>query len=100
MFFGGVAEVVEHDAGLHAGDAVRGIDLEDARHVLGEIEHDGNVAALARKRSAAATAEQGRSEIAADRNRGEHVIGIVGKNHADRDLTVVGSVGGVEGAAA
>ena len=30
MLFGGVAEMIEHHAGLHAGDAALGIDLEDA----------------------------------------------------------------------
>ena len=58
MFFGGVAEVVENDAGLHAGDAAGGIDLENPRHVLGEVEDDGDVAALAGERGAAAAAEQ------------------------------------------
>ncbi len=47
MFFGGVAEVVEDNSGLNAGDAAFGIDFENARHVLGEIQHDGDVAALA-----------------------------------------------------
>src|SRR5271165_1383142 len=100
IFFGGVAEAVEDDAGLHAGDAVGGIDLEDARHVPGKIQHYGDVAALAGERCAAAAAEDGRSEVAAHGDRGEDVIGIVGENYADWDLAVVGAVGGVEGAAA
>ena len=70
------------------------------RHVLGKIEHDGDVAALSGERGAAAAAEQGRAEFAAERNGGENVIGIAGKNDADGDLAVVGAVGGVEGAAA
>ena len=100
MFFGGVAQSVEHDAGLHAGDAARGIDLEDFRHVLGKIQHDGDVAALAGERRASAATQQGRAEFAANGNCGQHVVDVVGKNHADGDLTIVRAVGGVEGAAA
>jgi hypothetical protein len=66
MLFGGVAESVEDDSGLHAGDAAGGIDLENARHVLGKIEDDGDVAALAGERSAAAAAEERRAEFAAE----------------------------------
>jgi hypothetical protein len=47
VLFGGGAESVEDDSGLYAGDAAGGIDFENARHVLGEIENDGDVAALA-----------------------------------------------------
>jgi len=100
MFLGGVAEVVEHDSGLHTGDAAGGIDLEDACHVLGKIEDDGDVAALAGERCSATAAEQGRAEFAAERNRGDDVIRIVGKNDTDGNLPVVGTIGGVEGAGA
>ena len=68
------------------------------RHVLGEVENDGDVAALAGERGAAAAAEQRRAEFAADGDGGEDVVGIVGKNDADGNLAVVGAVGGVEGA--
>jgi hypothetical protein len=100
IFFGGVAESVEHNSGLDAGDAARGIDFENVRHVAGEIEDDGDVAALAGERCASSTAEQGRSEFAADGNRGENVIDVAGENDADGDLAVVGAVGCVEGAGA
>jgi hypothetical protein len=46
--------MVEHDAGLNASDTARGIDLEDPRHVFGEIQDDGHVTALAGERCAAA----------------------------------------------
>ena len=101
VFFGGVAEGIEHDPGLHAGDAALGIDLENLRHVLGKIEHDGNVAALAGEGGAASAAELvahrigGRGPMVArtsSASRGEH--------NADRNLAVVGAVSGVEGARA
>jgi hypothetical protein len=99
-FFGGVAQAVEDDAGLDAGDAAHGVNLEDAGHVAGKIEHDGDVAALAGERGAAATTEDGSSELAAGGDCGEDIICIAGENHADGDLAVVGAVGRVEGAAA
>ena len=100
MFFGGVAEMIEHDAGLHACDAARGIDLEDARHVLGKVQHHRNIAALTGQRRAATTAEQGRAEFAAHGNGGENIVRVMGKDYADGDLAVVGTVGGVERTAA
>ena len=100
VFFGGGAESVEHDSGLHAGDAAGGIDFENPRHVLGEIEDDGDVAALAGERCAAAAAEQRRAELAAERDRGQNIVGVAGKHDADGNLAVVGAVGGVESASA
>ena len=100
VFFGGGAQSVEHDSGLYAGDAAGGIDFENPRHVLGKIEHDGDVAALAGKRRAAAAAQQRRAELAAERDRGENIVGIAGKHYADGNLAVVGAVGGVERAGA
>src|SRR5580693_7905781 len=93
VFFGGVAEGVEHDSGLHTGDAARGIDLENLIHVAGKIEDDGDVAALSGERGAAAAAEQRRIEFTAERDCGDYVVNVAGKNYADRNLAVVGTVG-------
>ena len=100
MFFGGVAQVVENHSGLHPGGAPLGIDLHDVTHVAGEIEHQGDVAALPGERSSAAAAEERSAVLARERDGGDDVIGVTGKNHADRDLAIVGAVGGVESAAA
>jgi hypothetical protein len=100
VFFCGGAEMVEHDSGLYAGDAAVGIDLENPRHVLGEIENDGYIAALSGEGRAAAAAEQRSSELAAERDRGQNIVGVAGEHDADGDLAVVGAVGGVEGAGA
>ena len=48
----------------------------------------------------AAAAEHGRAVLAADGDGGDYIVGIFGEDNADRDLAVVGTVGGVEGAAA
>ena len=100
IFFGGVAEMIENDTGLDASDAAGGINLQDCCHVLGKIQHDGDVAALARQRCAAAPAKQGCAKFAADRNCGEHVICIVRKNNADRNLAIVRAIGRIKRAAA
>ena len=70
MFFGGVAEMVEHDTGLHAGDAADRINFENPRHVLGEIEHDRDVAALSGERCASAAAKKRGAELAAEGDGG------------------------------
>jgi hypothetical protein len=95
-----VAEVVENDAVLAAGDAAVRIDLKDARHVLREVEDDGDVAALSGEGSAAASTEHRSVEFAGEGECGEDVVGVVRENYANGDLAVVGSVGRVEGARA
>jgi hypothetical protein len=98
IFLGGVAKMVEDDSGLDAREAALGIDLENVAHVLREIEDDGNVAALSGERCASTAAKQGRAELAAGFNRSKDVGGVTRENNADRDLAIVGAVGGVESA--
>jgi hypothetical protein len=100
VFFSGVPEVIENDSGLDAGDAFCRVDLEDLSHVLGEVEDDRNIAALSGERGSATTAEQRSAELTADRNGGFDVVGIAWENYTDGNLAVVGTVGGVKGAAA
>jgi len=92
--------VVEDDAGLHASDAAGRIDLENARHVLGEVEYDGDIAALSCEGGTAAAAEHRSIEFSAEGERGEDVVGVVRENNADGHLAVIRTVGRVEGAAA
>jgi hypothetical protein len=47
MFFSGVAKTIEDHSGLDSRDAADGINLKDFGHVLGEIDNDREVAALA-----------------------------------------------------
>src|ERR1700683_4443870 len=99
MFFSGVAKGVEHDSGLHTGDAAGRVDFEDLIHIAGKIEDDRDVAALSCERGSAAAAEERSGEFAAERDRGDYVFDVAGKNYLDRNLAVVGTVGRVEGAA-
>ena len=100
VFFSGGAEMIEHHSRLYAGDSAGRINFKNRRHVSGEIEDDGDVAALAGKRSAAAAAKQGCTEIAAECDRGDHIVCIARQHYADRNLAVIRAVGGVECAAA
>ena len=77
-----------------------GIDFQDLAHVAGEIEHQRHVAALPGQRGPAAAAKERSAVFARQRDCGDDVIGVARKNHADRDLAIVGAVGGIEGAAA
>jgi hypothetical protein len=100
MFLGGVAEMIEDDSGLDAGDAALGIKLEDLRHVFRKVEDYGEVAALSRERRASSTAEHGCIVLAGDGDGGDDIIGISGNNHTDWNLPVIGSVGCIESTAA
>ena len=56
MFFSGVAKAIEDHSGLNSCDTADGIKLKDFCHVLGEIDDDCDVAALACQGRAAAAA--------------------------------------------
>src|SRR6267154_901197 len=98
MLLGFGSEVVEDHSGLHAGDAAGGINLQNARHVFGEIENDGGVAALSGERGAATAGEQRRAVFAAQRHSGQDIFGVARNYDSDWDLAVVRAVDGVEGA--
>jgi hypothetical protein len=97
---GRLAEPVEHDAWLHPGDAALRVQLDDLVHVLGEVQHDRGVAALAGQAGAAAAAQHRDAGLAAGGERGEDVVGVAWHHHPDGDLPVVGGVGGVQRPAA
>ena len=64
MRLGGVAQRIEDDARLDAREPLRRIDLQDPVHVLREVEHDRDVAALAGEARAGAPRQDGRAIIA------------------------------------
>src|SRR5256712_12593508 len=100
MLLSGVAQIVKDYAGLHPSDAALCIDLQNLRHVLGEIQHDSNIAALTGKRSSAAAAEDGRAEFPRQRNSRDYIISVAGQHDSDWHLTIIRPVSGVERAAA
>jgi hypothetical protein len=92
--------MVENDSGLHTSNAPLGIKLDNLRHVLRKIEHDGYVATLPGKRRPAPAAENGRAVFAASRNDCDYIVCIARYDNADWDLAVVRAVGCVKRAAA
>jgi hypothetical protein len=83
------SQIIEHEAGLDAHAAPRGIDLEHAMHVLAEVDHDRAVDALAGERRAAAAPQDRHTMRAADFERGAHIVDVAWDDHAHRDLSIV-----------
>ncbi len=100
VFLGGASQMVENDSGLNPRGSALRIKRKNFRHIFGEIEHDGHIAALPGKRSSSTAAKDRRTVLPRDRHRGDHIVRVAGNDHSDRNLAVVGAVGSVEGAAA
>ena len=98
--FGALAQAVQHDPRLNARNSGARIELQNLVHVFGEIQNNRDIAALAGKARASPT-RQNRSAIFSACGYGcDHII-VVSRNHqADGNLTIVGSVCGVERATA
>jgi hypothetical protein len=96
VLFGFVAKGVEDDAGLDAGAARGGVEVENRGHVAGEVDDDSHVAALAGEAGAAATRKNGRAKLAAGGDGGDDVGGVARQDEADWDLAVVRGIGGVK----
>src|SRR5205807_5235452 len=77
-----------------------GVDLDDLVQVLGEVDDDGDVAALAGKTGAAAVRKNRRAVLAADAHRLDDVVGRARDDDADRQLPVVRAAGRIERAVA
>ena len=100
MFLGSASQVIEDDARLDPCSAVKRINLEDPSHVLREIDHNGDIAALSGERRPSTPTEQGRAMLAANRNCSNYVVIIARQNNSDWNLAIIRTIGGVEGAAA
>ena len=94
-----VAQCIEHHAWLDTGKPPAGIDLEDLIHVLGEVQHDGDIAALSRKARARPSSQHRGIEFPARRHCRNHVFRIARDHEANRNLAVIRPVRRVEGAA-
>ena len=95
-----LAQVIEDHARLNPSHPLLRVKLQDVRHVLREVDDDGNIAALARQRGSAASAKDGRSKFPGQGHRRQHIFHIAGKHNSKRDLAIIRTVGGVQGAAA
>ncbi len=95
VFLGGVAQVIEDDARPDPREALPGVHLGDVVHVLREVEHDGDVAALSGQGGPAAAGEDRRAVLARQGHGGDDIVRATRQHDADRDLPVVRGVGGV-----
>ena len=91
--------MVEYDSRLNARNAALGIKIENLRHVLGKIEHDGNIAALSGKGRPSAAAKNRYAVFAAGGDSGDYIVIVAWDNNANRNLTIVRAVGRIECAA-
>ena len=101
VLLGGIAQMVENDAWLNPCDTPFGIKLDDLRHVLREVEHDSDIAALTGERRASAAAKHRRAMLAANGKLLAITSSLfLGSTTADRDLAIIRAVGRVKGSAA
>ena len=88
-FLGGIAQIVEHHAGLDPGGAVLRVDGQDVVQVFAVVDDDSGVAALAGEAGAAAARQHRRAVFPAQRHRRDHVLHAARHHDADRHLAVV-----------
>src|SRR5260370_13760674 len=97
---GGVAQPVQNDSGLNARKSRAGIDHENPIHVFGEIQHDGNIAALPGE-ARAGSPRQNRGAIRSACGDGCNHIFVVTRNHQpNRNPAIIRSIKGIECATA
>jgi hypothetical protein len=95
--FGLAPQRVEDDSGLDASRSRTWVQVQNLVHVLREVEHDGDVAALSRQAGSGTPWEHGSAVRPAHRDRGHHILGIARHDEADWHLPVIRAVGGVDG---
>jgi hypothetical protein len=78
-------------------------ETENCEHfveALGPVYHDSNVAAASSQACSSSPREDRRAAGTANGNRLHDVVHVPGNHHAERNLPVIGAVGGIQGAAA
>ncbi len=79
-----LVEMIEHDAGLHPGGAVLGIQLQHVAHVFAGVEHQRFADRLATLGRAGAARQNRYAFAARDLDRGAYVVAVARNDHADR----------------
>jgi hypothetical protein len=92
----GVAQGVQDDAGLDAGDHLSRIDLENIAHIPGHIDDDGGVAGLPGQASSASAGKQRDSIAPAELDGLDDILYVAGKHYTDGHLTVIRAICRVE----
>ena len=92
VLLGRAAEEIEDAARLHSRALVCGIEFEDVAHELGEVQDNGDVAALAGQAGATAAPEHGGAVPAGGRDCLDNVFLVPRDDDADRHLPVIRGV--------
>ena len=100
VLLGLAAKIVEDDAWFDRGVFLFRIELEDAMHILREIEYDSDVAALTGQRCSTASGQDRCAELSGQGDSGNHVVRITRQHDADGYLPIVRGVSRVHGAGA
>jgi hypothetical protein len=87
-----VAQRIKDHTGLNPGDTLNRIDFQDPIHVLGEVEHNRDVATLPGQAGAGASRQNWRAVPPANRNRRDDVLVVPRYDKPDWDLTVVRTI--------
>jgi hypothetical protein len=93
------AQRIQHHPRLHPGESLLYVQLENAIHVLGEVEYDSRIATLPGQAGACAPSQNRRAVFSADCNRGDYIVGIAWNHQSYWNLAIVGAVGRVHGPA-
>ncbi len=100
MALGFVSKPIEHDAGLDARLSAPGVDCEDGVVVPRGVNDHGHVTPLARQAGARSPRQNRHVGPPALLDRRDDVVGVARHDDPDRNLAVVGGIGGVERARA
>ena len=100
VLLGRAAQEIEDAARLHRRPLVGRVDVEDIAHVLGEVHHHRDVAALAGQACATTATEDRRAVATCRRDRFDHVFLVPRNDDADGHLAVIRRVRRIERTAA
>ena len=100
MELGGIAQPVENDSGLNAGEPLRGVQFLKRIHETRKVKDNSDIDALAGEAGTRAARENGSTCGAAGGQCGLNVGCVAWKNDADGKLAVVRRIGSVKSARA
>src|SRR5436190_19802269 len=95
-----VPQRIKNNAGLHPRVLLLVIQINYLIHVLGKVEDDGDIAALAGEACSSSTREDRSAKLAAEPHSFDTVCLVFWNHHANRNLPVIGAIGCVQSATA
>ena len=96
VLFGGVAQLIVDQPGFDPSVVFLRVQLEQTVEVLGEVQHDRDIAGLSSEARSSAAPQDGNAMLAADCDRFDDVLDRARDDSANGDLTIVREVGGVD----